>query len=126
MYNKHIEQANTRYPGKRVLTNEKEIIMEIINTTFYDQTFTHQIGEDEFEEINEYECMITCKKSDGKTFVLNAYGNNCESNVRFNLQDGDNQLTDEDLYEMDASDVFDELQLENNFGFLSEFADIKF
>jgi hypothetical protein len=103
--------------------------MEIINTTFFDQTFTNQIGDNEFEEINQYECMITVKKSDGKTFVLNCYGNNTESNVRFNLEDGDNQLTDEDLYEMDAHEVFEELwkshHIENNFGFLSEFADVK-
>ena len=103
--------------------------MEIINTKFFDKTFTNQIGDNEFEEINKYECMITVKKENEKTFVLNAWGNNEESNVRFNLEDGDNQLTDEDLYEMDAHDVFEELWkshgIENNFVFLEEFADIK-
>jgi hypothetical protein len=94
---------------------------EIISSTFFDKTFTYQIGVDGFETINKYECMITCKKTDGKTFVLNASRNNEETNVTFNVEDGNNELTEEDLNEMDARRIFDELKLENNLKFLTEF-----
>jgi hypothetical protein len=98
-------------------------MIEIISSTFFDQTYTNQIGEDDFEDVKQYEFMITCKKPDGKTFVLNALGNGNEgTDVTFNLDDGDNDLTEDDLNEMDAKKIFDELKLENNFRFLSEFS----
>lgn len=100
-------------------------IMGIINTTFYNQTYTNQVSDEDFEEINQYECMITLKNEAGKTFVINAHGNQFESNVIFNREDGDNQLSDEEYYELDANEIFDELKLENNFDFLSDFADVK-
>ena len=75
-----------------------------------------------------YECMFTVKVGENQV-VINAHGDDEYCNVIFNYEDTDH-TTEIDDFDMTAHEVFEllesEYSIENNYGFLEEYADVKF
>ena len=73
-----------------------------------------------------YECMLTVKVGENQV-VINAHGDDEYCNVVFNYEDADHTAADN--FDMTAREVFEILEsehdIENNYGFLEEFADVK-
>ena len=74
-----------------------------------------------------YECMLTVKVGENQV-VINAYGDDEYSNVIFNYEDASHTAAEN--FDMTAHEVFELLEseygIENNYGFLEEYADVKF
>lgn len=94
--------------------------IKVIAATFYDQTTS---ATTDGSTLEQYECMITAVK-DGQQFVLNAHGNQFESNVAFNSDDADHTASSDFTYQNTANELFDLLAdqdgFENNFNWLNE------
>lgn len=94
--------------------------IKVIAVTFYDQTTN---ATTDGSTLEQYECVITATK-DGNQFVLNAHGNQFESNVIFNHDDADHAASSDFTYQNTANELFDLLGdqygFENNFNWLNE------
>ena len=88
---------------------------EIIAATFYG-----------VNTVSAYACLLKIKIGENQV-VINAHGDDEFSNVVFNYKDADHTAADN--FDMTANEVFEILEsehgIENNYGFLEEFADVR-
>ena len=88
---------------------------EIIAATFYG-----------VNTVSAYACLLKIKIGENQV-VINAHGDDEFSNVVFNYKDADHTAAEN--FDMTAHEVFELLEsehdIENNYGFLEEFADVK-
>ena len=94
---------------------------QIIASTFYNQSKSNDDG--------AYECMFTVRVNDEQV-VLNLSGNNNECNASYNYDDADHTCSEKFDVELTANELASALEkehgIENNYGFLQEYADVDF